>query len=1755
MVRVKGMGCVGYIALSIITLFIVTAAGADTSFRRFRDDASLFEAYSERAKREETLADWNRAMQNGREEMRAAWERDADFRIAKELRASGDTDENRSRLESLTVDARALWERDADAAEASARGSWYARRGSVTRLGFDDAWLKGELGKSDDAVTELAGRERIDAWDADITPDAGTVNAQWESSLGSLLDSLRAKGDVLDAVSRKSYETEIVKIERELRDEFRLEKNSLVYSHRNRIIWDSLVDHESLRYKSEAESASAIADEILAETRAEITKEEEKVLGAKPSAGEGAGSVDFLNLGSDWERQIRELLEKGITRWQKAQEDLLGRMSSWKKGSEEALRDGEEAWQNAYNRLFDARKEWQKDLETEINAGIEAWQKRDQELAQNLEQAKQDLTAYMETMKGQWEGQSSGLADTMMTGSRIYGEAVDNIAWLSQMAARYATQGAYATGDLFSGVTDWTAWQAQQDRLKARLLGEKIISESNPPLWVTAKFEGVTYDDPNDQAVERYTVTLWRGFFNSNNETITWYNRIGDTSPETEKTPYFFYMREIDRWEQMRDQFSKLVGDAETAAHDANMAGIEGPGFLRNVMRAYGLNTDGENDPYLMTRAEFDYALAERERNYWRDRLAVAKDVLDYAYAEGPRESAADTEKNKADTEAAMGVAKTAYEASLGAIKGINDQLALINGKQPADGLSTESPEWIDWRTSIAYLSGELETRKGALAKAEEEYQKYAQALIVLENGQDADFMRREIVSLQSSLLATEKALDDARSAYFTSLRTAEGVDRMAQYAERANPLVYARMQARRDFDAYRGIVTGAESDASLESWGTALLDDANAAAVWTGSEERRAALAERYRSWKEAGDGERGARKEEFAAALREEYLSREISAAAGDAALGDFLNADFDPEYYRTTFNATFGEGDRAVLLQYALINQDALELVEGAMKKVPKGERSLTALMEKLPATGSYAYGGNNTLFLTKEAARRWTAERFADIDEGTWDAYADFLTKEISHADALVDMYEDFAGFESGYRDLVEKAMGGDEAAQRLVMEYAETGSTLAIAGTIAAYDGARAKHREVEAARNSFADEYGDYYAFSDGLARAADHVTAMIDYVNRGFGGGFMFSEDLSERTAGDLAGAARFMASYTAAMQATGKPVSAAMLKLSHELEAMAGEMDELLYVRDHAADLDYREALSARESEFAASDGAFRHVDYAEEVLSGQVSATEFGYGDASYKIIKTVLDAHGVLDAGTKEFLASHGSGDTAEYENFLTGAASLLDTYEIQHLALQFVGLGGGMTLDDFVATAAGSRGDVFKASLRDYITSTCLVDGGAFPADPDMLAAIALGITTDIGAVSALMERDILLARALAPRAMEELGVENDTRRRDAARARRLVAYHDKPGSFTSYRTNLTAVSALEAGAAGDLAVSQVPDGSTGLDRRDASGNIIEIFYAVPDTEGRALGSMIIEASNALASRMGEMFAAARPAGAADGELASVGQYLARLTADFDPNRTYAYTGGYEFDAALTALYDEATTVHAAKGTATLAGAEGEIASLASAIVQRESDVIQRASVYGVMGKNREVLRREMDAAGKTRGTLQEAYSKNAAELAGAQGRYQAANMKYIDGMNAVSSSYTAYKGAELAYERAYAVWEYAHTPYLSDTAAKEGGAGEGTLPGGETADLTTAPAPDAKERYARVKASFDAAEAKLATAKTALDSQETVEDLAGDAAYQAAREEFRVEAESYARTARAASMVEDDLGSVKAKVDLWQGKY
>ena len=491
-------------------------------------------------------------------------------------------------------------------------------------------------------------------------------------------------------------------------------------------------------------------------------------------------------------------------------------MVKWKGNSETAYLEGDRQWMDAMDRLSKARDEWQKDIGDEITRGIEEWRKKDGELEKNIESSRDDLLAYLEAVKGQWESHSTALTEIALTGAGAYAQAMENISWLDGMIDRYGATGSYSgmeswtrtstapsggTLKIFGGMSFATSGdgrngsllntQEEKKQVDAFINEFKSSCRSGIPseYWnsirpnsvtITATLHSMTYDPNLDKAFETYSVTIkgqgaltytdYDGASGTSfsitrdlnySKTLTW-------KVESDSSPFCFYSREKHRWESMVNDLLSLVGESEDYIHNRNMLGTGGPGFLRNVLGEYGLNPEGsESDPYLMTESELEYELALREKSYWERRLSIAEAVMMYAspadygddnpYAPGGvREDAAVTEKRKEGALADMTAAKAAYELSHGEITSIVEAMAVIKGVQ-GDG---------EYERSIEYLSSLMEEKRGAMESAREEYARYREAVIVLENGQGFDFLKTGLAEAQKALGELDSKLWELRKDY-----------------------------------------------------------------------------------------------------------------------------------------------------------------------------------------------------------------------------------------------------------------------------------------------------------------------------------------------------------------------------------------------------------------------------------------------------------------------------------------------------------------------------------------------------------------------------------------------------------------------------------------------------------------------------------------------------------------------------------------------------------------------------------------------------------------------------------------------------------------------------------------------------------------------------------------------------------------------------------------------------------------------------
>ena len=164
---------------------IMSEGRSDVRFRKFQEDSSRFERYVDRAKGEASLADWERAVETGKEALFADWERDAEYKILSEVRRNGDDPALKAELEAAKEEARAEWEKSAGEEIADEKGAWYARRQNLVYGGFDRESIKNAITDAKAAAEAAVGAAKITAWDGTVEPELSGVVAAWEESLGA----------------------------------------------------------------------------------------------------------------------------------------------------------------------------------------------------------------------------------------------------------------------------------------------------------------------------------------------------------------------------------------------------------------------------------------------------------------------------------------------------------------------------------------------------------------------------------------------------------------------------------------------------------------------------------------------------------------------------------------------------------------------------------------------------------------------------------------------------------------------------------------------------------------------------------------------------------------------------------------------------------------------------------------------------------------------------------------------------------------------------------------------------------------------------------------------------------------------------------------------------------------------------------------------------------------------------------------------------------------------------------------------------------------------------------------------------------------------------------------------------------------------------------------------------------------------------------------------------------------------------------
>ncbi|MCX7679660.1 MAG: hypothetical protein N2316_10635, partial [Spirochaetes bacterium] len=1319
---------VGWIALALVFSSENYLSG-QVRFREFRDDAKTFEKYLERAKLAQSEQEFESMMKNAHAFFVAEWERDAEWKIFNIIRKEGEG--VRQSLLHQKNEARALWESEAQAAEARARGSWHARRIAIVHLPVDREFLKEMLADAYSATGGYVGRERLSRWEEIVISRESILRARWEETLSEVLTALRKRGEVLDEKSRGWFEKEVQIIENELRTKFRVEKNSLIYRERNKIIRDELLDLHSLRAASERGKASAIADEILARTQEALEKRKQEFL-ANPITNEGTKISGSQVQSDDWETQLRAMVETGLSIWRRAQEEFLSKMTSWKQSAENAYQEGDDAWRRAYEKLYRAQQEWQRDLMKEIDGGLDAWRKREKELLTEIERAKSDYEYYIETTEANWEEYADGVYESLLHEARMLGEAEESIDWLTEMAERYNREGIYTKQDALHSLIP-----VFYSRYKNRDKVFESVPKDAQLISIDVGKIRMSYDEKANVATESYVFTTrWEYYFFGQKRTydlaIPYEYSITETSPQ--KTLYFYYMREATRWKKLREEIRDLISKAERSIHDATMLGIGGPGFLTNLAGYFALNNEDENDPYLMTTAELEYELARRERDWWAKRLEIAREVLDYATSEGPREQAELTAERKDEAKSAMDAARARYEESLQQVKHYIAQMELIKGKKPK---ADDAHAWQAYQQSIEYLSSKLQEKKWELEKAEEDYKVYANALIVLENNGDSSFVQRQLIEIQNSFFTAEKEYQQKFAHYVDLVRRAEGYERLNEYSQLISQAADEWMMCKKGYDAFSEIINGEVSDDTLFQWGHELFSDVNAA-IWEKREAERESLRKAFRDYTIAPHDMEA--KSKLIDALICEYLARKTRAATAEKILDALLDENFDPLKYVQNFEKENAQLKLPIEEDYTALQREVFDAIYKAFGEAE--EKNFAAVIEKLPEIPAYSFGELNGDFVVASAAMWWTEKNLKNVNAENWNEHVE-IVKSLRDENLLNEFFMFFESFQQRWTEV---------ATPRQILK--------------------------------SLCEQHKKAFVYSDDLARAADFESALVAFVEEEFGNGFTLRTDFVGMMEQDFVKAARAMCDFIQNESKEKWYVSEALKELSLELLAAANKLDVLLYVKEHATDGNFREDFENKKSMFEKSQAAVLFVESAmEECIEyqkGTIDAINFweGLGKLTKKLPKT---AHEYLNG----FEA---------YGNYLENqqvAKTAHKQFEIALLAREYIGEIPTIGLEEFIQLRCEGKEDGFIAQFRQYLESLGCTDGEF--ANEHAIIEAAVQAETDIYENLSGMESAARNAVGTIAQMFERVSQKHAEVNIEYEKARTLVEFHDNPRAFASYR--------------------------------------------------------------------------------------------------------------------------------------------------------------------------------------------------------------------------------------------------------------------------------------------------------------------------------------------------------------------------
>lgn len=483
---------------------------------RYRDD--LMDIYFKMADREKEEREWRAVVEGGLDIVRrAVWEDGAlrermEAKIEEEKENGNEKSEEELRLElKEEIDRkRAEWEKEAEEDIHKEYGRrikkqvdmiWSEVDESKLMRAFEEAnvylYEKDEEGNY---VYDKYGYRKIKQLDENYLEDfanwdeliLGVISSdikEYESKLQE--DMTRYRSEVINSgigidISRLDN---YIEEEMKLREKnFEEERMFLYKNRRSNMRYERILYNRSLRKESEESSPDIIVDGIIVDTEKEISREMAKFKEAI-NLSMPEGSDEDIKKFDDIKKEIEEVFNDGMKKWQEAEKDFVASRIKWEQDAQNALKFGEKAWEEAFEKFEEAQDNWEKKLDNVIAEGVEVWENKERELRGNLVEmqgeegtsTKGDLNRYLESLKEEWSSSSEGLISTINNGISMIKEADENISFFRKALKDAEKTGRTELVDVYKeSLTKWEEYRTKFAGMVYRANEEyKNIMDSN----------------------------------------------------------------------------------------------------------------------------------------------------------------------------------------------------------------------------------------------------------------------------------------------------------------------------------------------------------------------------------------------------------------------------------------------------------------------------------------------------------------------------------------------------------------------------------------------------------------------------------------------------------------------------------------------------------------------------------------------------------------------------------------------------------------------------------------------------------------------------------------------------------------------------------------------------------------------------------------------------------------------------------------------------------------------------------------------------------------------------------------------------------------------------------------------------------------------------------------------------------------------------------------------------------------------------